>query len=146
MSTATYITPERYSAIVDLPICLPQTALRRSDVVQIASFRLERGQTAVVRLLDMNILRILTPGVVPDIINSSFGWCYTGVFSGHMAASPFIAVASSEVGITGLNQSYEKIIASPGMYTVKVVNNTGKVYTHAVDLSVCVTGVIKLYK
>jgi hypothetical protein len=146
MSQATYITPDRFAAIATIPICLPETELRRGVVLQIASFRLSAGQRAVLRVLDMNILKVLTPGVVPDNINSSYGWCYTGVFAGVMAASPFITVAASQVGITGLKSSCEKIIASPGVYTVKIVNNTGKTYTAAIDLSVTVTGAIKIYE
>lgn len=145
MSTATYISTDRHAAIADVPICLPETALRRGSVVQIASFQLFRGQVAVVRLMDMNIVKVLTPGVVPDNINSSYGWCYAGVFAGAMVASPFITVASSAVGITGLHACCEKVIASPGIYTVKVVNNTGKTAETAIDLAVCVTGVIKIY-
>lgn len=146
MSSAAYITPERYATIKDVPICLSETALRRGNVVQIASFKLSAGQRAVVRLIDLNIIKVLTPGIVPDIINSSYGWCYAGVFAGYMAASPFIVVATSQVGVTSLNSSVEKIIASPGVYTVKVVNNTGKTAETAIDLSVCVTGVIKIYE
>lgn len=145
MSAATYITPQRYATIADLPICLPETALRRSDVITVASFRLSEGQRAVVRMMDLNIVKVLTPGVVPDIINSSYGWCYAGVFCGYMAASPFIAVATSAVGVRSLNSAYERVIASPGFYTVKIVNNTGRSAEFAIDMSVCLTGVIKLY-
>lgn len=145
MSTATYITPERYAAIADIPICLPETALRRGNVLQIASFQISAGQRAVVRLIDMNIVKVLTPGIVTDNINSSYGWCYVGVFAGYMAASPFIVVSSSTVGVSGLMPCCENIIASPGLYTVKVVNNTGRTAETAIDMAVCVTGVIKLY-
>jgi len=145
MSTATYISTDRYAAIADVPICLPETAVRRGNVVQVSVFRLFKGQIAVVRLLDMNIVKVLTPGIVPDNVNSSYGWCFAGVFAGAMAASPFVAVAASQVGITGLGSFGEKVIASPGVYAVKVVNNTGKTAATAVDLSVCLTGVIKIY-
>lgn len=145
MSAATYITPERYARIVDLPVCLPETALRRGDVIQVASFRLSLGQRAVVRLMDLNIVKVLTPGIVPELINSSYGWCYAGVFSGYMAASPFISVATSAVGVRSLNSAYERVIASPGVYCVKIVNNTGRTADTAIDLSVSLTGVVKFY-
>lgn len=146
MSASTYILSSRYASIADVPICLPETTVRRGGVVQIASFKLSLGQRAVIRLLDLSIVRILTPGVVPDIINSSYGWCYAGVYAGYMVASPFVAVASSHVGTTSHPSCCEKIIASPGLYTVKVVNNTGKTADSAIDMSVCVTGVIKIYE
>jgi hypothetical protein len=146
MSAATYITSERYASILDLPICLPETELRRGTVVQIASFKLTAGQVAAVRFLNLNVLHVLTPGVVPDAINSAYGWCYAGVFAGHMVASPFIVVASSQVGSTSLNSAEENLVASPGLYTVLVANNTGKLYDFAIDLLVCVTGVIKIYQ
>jgi hypothetical protein len=145
MSASTYISTARYANIVDLPICLPETELRRSVDLQIASFRLNRGQRAVLRLLNLNVLKVYTPGVIADVINSPFGWCYVGVFAGRMAASPLVYVATAQIGITQLNLFSEFIIASPGIYTVRVVNNTGKVFTSAMDFSVAVTGVIKFY-
>ena len=145
MSASTYISTARYANIVDLPICLPETELRRSVDLQIASFRLNNGQRAVIRLLNLNVLKVFTPGIIADVINSPFGWCYVGVFAGRMASSPFVYVATAQIGITQLNLFSEFIIASPGIYTVRVVNNTGKVATSAMDFSVAVTGVIKFY-
>ena len=146
MSNAAYMSPERYSQVVDLPICLPETELRRASTIQISSFTLAAGQRAVLRCLNMNVLRVLTPGVEPDLINSAYGWVYVGVFAGYMAASPFVVVASSQVGLNELYPNSEKIIASPGTYSVKLVNNTGRTYDKAVDLAVCVTGTIKFYR
>lgn len=145
MSAATYITTERYASMADLPVCLPETTLRRGSVITLASFKLASGQVAVVRVLNMNITQVETPGVIPDYINSSFGWCYVGVFAGVMAASPFISTTSYAVGVSGLNPASERIIHSPGLYTVKLVNNTGRTAASAVDFSVVVTGVIKIY-
>ena len=146
MNTATYVTPERYASISDVPISLPQTELRRGSFIHIASFRLSAGQKAVLRVLDMNVLNVLTPGVSPDQINASFGWCYVGVFAGHMASSPFVYVSTSQVGLVGLPTTCDKVIASPGIYTVQLVNNTGRTFDKAIDLAVCVTGVIKIYE
>ena len=145
MSATTYISTERFAEIANLPICLPETELRRSVDLQIASFELGLGQKAVLRFLSLNVLRVYTPGVTADTINSPFGWCYAGLFAGRMASSPFVYVATSQIGITQLNLFTEYIVASPGIYTVRVVNNTGKDYTNAIDFGVSVTGVIKFY-
>ena len=146
MSAATYITTERYASIADMPICLPQTELRRGSSVTIATFKLEEGQRASIRFMDMNVLRILTPGVTPDRINSTYGICYVGVFAGYMAASPSVTVSTDRVGTASLNAGCESVIASPGVYTVKLINNTGKTAAAGLDLSICVTGVVKIYE
>ena len=145
MSASTYISGDRYAAIVDLPICLPETELRRSVDLQISSFELASGQRAVIRFLNLNVLKVLTPGVIADTVNSPYGWCYVGVFGSKMAASPLTYVATSQIGNTQLNLFTETILASPGIYTVRVINNTGKVFQTAMDFSVAVTGVIKFY-
>lgn len=145
MSASTYISKDRYAAILDLPICLPETELRRSVDLEIASFGLALGQRAVIRFLNLNVLKVFTPGVIADTVNSPFGWCYAGVFSGRMAASPIAYVSTAQIGNTQLNLFQEVVLASPGVYTVRIINNTGKVFQTAMDFSVAVTGVIKFY-
>lgn len=149
---AVYITPERYAAIANLPICLPETELRRGSYVQASVFKLAPTQKASIRLLSLTITRILTPGVIPDNVNSSYGLASVGIYGpisliyGYMLCSPIISVSVGGVGTAMLNPYTSHEISTPGIYVAAVFNNTGRVAQYAVDLSVCVTGVVKFYK
>ncbi|MHC4332506.1 MAG: hypothetical protein ACYSUV_02000 [Planctomycetota bacterium] len=151
MRAASYITPDRFSAVANLPISLPQVELRRGSSIQLAEFRLTVGQFAIVRLLNLNVIKVLNPGTVPDIVNSSFGVASAGVYGpinswgGHMLCSPIIRVTSAGIGVASLNPYSEHIIGSPGLYVVQVFNNTGRTFDFALDMAVSVTGVIKFY-
>lgn len=146
-----YITPDRFDAIGDVGICLPQTELRRGSIIQIASFKLRPSQRAVVRVLNLTLLKVLTPGVIPDTVNSSFGVAAVGVYGpvntygGLMVCSPIIKTVSAGLGVAFLNPYTDNTIVSPGIYVVNVFNNTGKSAAAAIDLSVAVTGQIKIY-
>jgi hypothetical protein len=146
-----YITPDRFAGIGDLGICLPQTELRRGSIIQIASFKLEQSQKATIRVLNLNVIKVLTPGVVPDIVNSSFGIASVGVYgpintwNGHMVCSPIIRVTAGGLGVASLNPYTDNSIVSPGIYVVNVFNNTGRSAESAIDLSISVTGQIKFY-
>ena len=148
---AVYITPDRFAAIGSLPISLPQTELRRGSVIQASVFKLKPAQIAVIRMLNLTVLKVLTPGVVPDIINSTFGIVGAGVYGpinswgGHMVCSPFIRVASNGLGTASLNPYVEYRVATPGVYVVALFNNTGRTSNFALDVSVNMTGLIKFY-
>lgn len=149
---AVYITPERYAAVANLPISLPETELRRGSYVQVSVFHLEPSQIASIRVMALTITRILTPGIVPDNVNSTYGLASLGIYGpvgfvdGFMLCSPIISVAVGGVGTTALNPYVDHVIATPGTYVAAVFNNTGRTAPYAVDLSVCATGVCKFYK
>ena len=149
---AVYMTPERYAAIANLPIALPETELRRGSYVQVAAFKLLPGQRASVRVFALTLTRILTPGIIPDIVNSSYGIASAGIYgpirdySGIMLCSPFISVSTPGVGTSSLNPYTDHPITTPGLYVVAVFNNTGRASQYAIDVAVCVTGVVKFYK
>jgi len=149
---AVYITPDRYAAIANLPISLPETELRRGSFIQASVFKLAPTQRASIRVLSLAITRILTPGVLPDNINSSYGLATVGIYGpinlvyGYMLCSPIISVSVGGVGTAMLNPYTDHEISTPGVYVAAVFNNTGRTAEYAVDLSVCVTGVVKFYK
>jgi hypothetical protein len=148
---STYITPDRFAGIGDMGISLPQTELRRGSIIQIASFKLKASQRAMIRILNLNVIRVLTPGVVPDIVNSSFGIATVGVYgpintwNGNMVCSPIIHATAAGLGVATLNPYTDNSIVTPGIYIVAVFNNTGRSAASAIDLSVSVTGQIKFY-
>ena len=146
-----YITPDRFAGIGDMGISLPQTELRRGSIIQIASFKLGPSEQAMIRVMNLNVIKVLTPGIIPDIVNSSFGICTVGVYgpintwNGHMICSPIIRVTAAGLGVAAMNPYVDNSIVSPGIYVVNVFNNTGRSAASAIDLSISVTGQIKFY-
>jgi hypothetical protein len=146
-----YITPDRFAGIGDMGISLPQTELRRGSIIQIASFKLGPSEQAMIRVLNLNVIKVLTPGIIPDIVNSSFGICTVGVYgpintwNGNMICSPIIRVTAAGLGVATVNPYVDNSIVSPGIYVVNVFNNTGRSAASAIDLSISVTGQIKFY-
>ena len=146
-----YITPDRFAGIGDMGISLPQTELRRGSIIQIASFKLGPSEQAMIRVMNLNVIKVLTPGIIPDIVNSSFGICTVGVYgpintwNGHMICSPIIRVTAAGLGVATMNPYVDNSIVSPGIYVVNVFNNTGRSAASAIDLSISVTGQIKFY-
>lgn len=146
-----YITPDRFEGIGDFGISLPQTELRRGSIIQIAAFKLRQSEKATIRVLNLNVIKVLTPGIVPDSVNSSFGIAAVGVYgpintwNGHMTCSPIIKTVSGGMGVSMLNPYTDNSIVSPGIYVVQVFNNTGRSAESAIDLAVSVTGQIKFY-
>jgi hypothetical protein len=150
--SAVYITPERYATIANLPVSLPEAELRRGAYIQLAVFKLAPTQKAAIRVLALTVTKILTPGVIPDNINSTFGLATVGIYGpinliyGCMLCSPIVSVSVGGVGTAALNPYTNHVIDTPGVYVAAVFNNTGRTSDYAIDMSVCVTGVVKFFK
>lgn len=136
----TYVTPNRLNRSLALPITLPQTELRRARSIRLGHFKLMTGQSLELRALNLHLLKILTPGVVPDYINKPLGFVSVGVYFGTMLCSSIALVRARNIGCVQFNPYQSRVLRTPGIYTVMVSNNTNNV-----DASVCVTGSMKLY-
>ena len=142
----TYVQETRRAAVVDLPISLPQAELRRGNELLLASAPLALGQRLSVRVLTLTVLKILSSGSAPDRINTPQGLCSVGVYVGEMLCTPLCLVVAGQVGTAALNAFAPHDFVTPGVYTVRAFNNTGRVIGKAADLSICATGVLKLYQ
>lgn len=140
-----YVTQSRHASVLDIPFCLPQSELRRGSSLLIGFVDLKEGQRLQFRQLAINVVKILTSGVAQDTINTEHGLATLGVYHSTMLCSPVIEVAGKNTGLTSLNPFISRDIVNPGRYSVVVYNNTGRTASTAVDLSVSVTGVAKLY-
>jgi hypothetical protein len=130
---------------MNVPICLPQTEMRRGSTLHVASFALLSGQRAEIRSLNLSIVRLFTPGVNFSEINKPFGLASLGVFDDdQMACSPIIGVHAHELGTTSLNPSIRHTLMTPAVYRIVVTNNTGLTYDTSLDFAVVVTGCIKI--
>jgi len=134
------VTTSRLARTLDLPITLGQTELRRYKNIQLAHVPVIQGQMLVIRVLTLHILKLLTPSVTPSVTNSALGMCSVGVYYGSMLTAPLAYVRVNNAGSALLNPYVRHTFATPGIYTVVISNNTSNC-----DLSVCVTGAMKLY-
>ena len=135
-----YITPSLFARVVSLPISLPQTELRRGKSIHISSDVLADDQILALKSLNLHVLKILTPGVVPVYASKVMGVVSVGIYDSPMLCSGGCLVRGYQVGVTQFNPWQTRLIYNPGTYTIVVSNNTTNV-----DVDVCVTGSIKLY-
>lgn len=141
------ITTERFSKTISVPVSLVQTELRRGSVMKLATVELEAGQSMQLRFLFLNVIRILTPGVLADEVNTGFGLAFCGVYhENDMAASPVGSVIARTTGIHSTSPHYTSDYTTPGSYSVLLWNNTGRTVDGAADLAVSVTGALKITK
>ena len=141
-----YATTRQLDGAGHLFICLPQTEVRRGNSVRLASFDLLSGEAVELRYLVLNILRRLTHGAVSDEVNTGFGLATVGLYAGSMLSSPLVALSAMTVGATMLNPAISRRITTPGHYEVRVFNNTGRVVAGSVDLSLVVTGALRIFR
>ena len=141
-----YVTTQQFDRAGHIFLALPQTELRRGNFVHLATFEIALGEAVELRYLVLNVLRILTPGAVPDYIHSDLGLATVGLYSGSMLCSPLVSLSSVAVGATMLNPALPRRISTPGRYQVKLFNNTGRTVAGAVDLSVVVTGALRVFR
>ena len=135
-----YVTDTRFSNTVGVPISLPQTELKRSKSVQIAQWNLETGQKLVLKSLSLQVVRILTPGVLPVYSTTALGTTSVGLYLDGAITSPIGIASASTVGSFAVNPRAAHVAVTPGLYTVVVSNNTENI-----DVSVCVSGLMRIY-
>lgn len=135
-----FVTPAIFSRSLALPIALAQTELRRGKQIQIMQFDLKPGQLLELRCLNLHLIKVLTPGVIPTYVNRSLGLASVGVYEGSMLTGAGALVKGLQVGVSQFNQWSVRRFISPGSYEVIISNNTRNI-----DVSVAVTGTLKVY-
>lgn len=135
-----YVTPNRLSRVLDIPISFAQTELRRGKYIQIAQIPIELNQRLHVRGLVIHCVKNLTPGISPVYATTSLGTVSVGVYFGSVLTSPLALAYVLNLGVSSVNPFQVVKCLSPGVYTVVISNNTTNM-----DFSVAATGVAKLY-
>lgn len=134
------LTPARFNAILTVPFNLAQTELRRSKTLHVATLPLFTGQWMDLASMTLNVLRVLTPGASPEYVNTALNSVSVGLYFGDSVASPVAVVKTATVGASVLNPYRRVRVGAPGVYTIKVSNNTSNL-----DFSVVVTGALRLH-
>lgn len=135
-----YITKERLARTLHVPFAFPQTELRAGRSMTVAVLNLARGQRLEVRSLTLNVLRVLTTGLLPALRYNALSVCSIGLYAGESSACPLVYASAQGNSSATSNPNRRHTIEGPGKYTVVVRNNTSNV-----DLSVAGTGAAKLY-
>ncbi len=134
------VTPNRLNQIIDVPIYFAATELKRYRNIQIAQVPVTLGQKLVLRTLTLHLIKSLTPNIQPYLFNSALGQISVGVYFGTMLTSPLAVAKMSGIGSCTVNPFAQHVLATPGIYTVLISNNTTNC-----DFSVAVTGAVKLF-
>lgn len=134
-----FVTTQRYARVLDLPFNFAQTEVRSGKAITVAVIPVAQHQRLVVRSLTIMVVTILTPGAVPEYLNTAMYLCSAGLYRGTMITSPLIYTAFAEASAVS-NPFSPCVIETPGNYTLTVSNNTSNI-----DLAVVVTGSAKLY-
>jgi len=122
-----------------LPIALPQTELRSQTYLQIGTFTVVLGQRLEISCLFLHCFKILTPGVVPALADSTLGLCSVGMMASSMLTSAVGLVTIFQPGVAGWNEVQPVVITAPGVYQLMVYNNARNA-----DLDVVVTGAARI--
>jgi hypothetical protein len=141
-----YITQASRQDIIDLPLCLPQTALAPYEILPIATVDLKLGQRLRFRWANLQLVNI--PDEVNGI-NRSMGYCclamYANIDNIHKpTGQPLVYLSSSELKkVKSLNPYTYRDFTVPARYEFLVINNdTGSPDRTS---SVVVTGTLRLY-
>jgi len=118
----------------------PQTELRRSKYLQVAQIPVTIGQSLHVRGLTINVIKNLTPGLLPVYSTTSLGTVSVALYFGNTLTSPLVLAYVANLGVSSSNPYAVRTFPSPGVYTVLISNNTSNM-----DFSVSATGCAKLY-
>ena len=134
-----FVNSVRRDRCVDLPISMAQTELRAGKTLSILQIKLALGQRLELRSLSIGMPAVLTPGLVPEYLNTAMSMCSVGLYRGTIITGP-LAYTTSIGAVTTTNPFSPCVVESPGVYNVTVSNNTSNL-----NLSVVVAGAIKLY-
>lgn len=135
-----YLVATEFDRIQTMPISLPQTELRRQKSLQVATVVLNLGQVLELRSLNLHLIKILTPGVLPALVNTSLGLVSVGLYLGSAMTTGGIAlVVASAPGVSSYHPAQPARVTAPGLYKVFVTNNSSNI-----DVTAAVTGSAKI--
>lgn len=135
-----YLTQERFSKILTVPLSLPQTQIRRYDTETLGSISIELGQRLRFRWAAGHVVR---SGVGSQgKVNSAFGLAYMGLYLnsfGYPAGVPIALLDMDTEGVHRTNHFRSWEVSTPGFYEILITNNLIES-----DLEVVATAILQL--
>lgn len=135
-----YVTDQRLSRTLNLPISLPETELRAGKSILVCTLTLVDGQCMHINSLTLKIVQLLTVGVLPVKIYDAYGIASVGVYPSGSDATPIAYASSNDNTPYTSNPFCRHTIDGPGSYDVVVRNNTSNI-----NLAVNATGTAKIH-
>jgi hypothetical protein len=125
-----YITYNKLSNTLDVPINLPATEIDMGDWLLIATVQVTAPAQLTYRVMNLNFLSsdfALANIASQNLIVPNFGLCYVGLFYNYTSGDPSTLAAldvlsSSSLGVT-TRTAAPLIITTPGTYSWIAVNN-----------------------
>lgn len=134
-----FVTTNLFPRIFDVPFNFGQTELNRGKMIVMSQFELAINQKFELRMLTINLIRILTPGAIPVYLNTALELCSVGLYRGNMLTGP-LAYAAFRDQACSTYAFARCTVATPGIYRIMISNNTSNV-----DMAVAATGSFKFY-
>lgn len=137
----TYVAEKRFHSIVQVPLALPETALSRGQILQVAAIQIRTGDILRIAWLNLHLINILTPQVIPSIYSQKYGLVNACVSTSLATTGQGCNIGLNSPGTVALNPYYTVEYRSPGIYYVLVANNTSNI-----DASVVMTGMARVFR
>jgi hypothetical protein len=152
-----YLTESKLSSTVDLPIALPDTLLKQSDYVVIATVKLLAGQRLSLRVLSLQLLASTIDPAIVDATNKiipNLGAAYVVLRKDYASGVPGDTGALDytyleSIGVVS-RTLVPYVVSTPGNYSVIVANNmqassASPIPTStSIDFNIIVTGQFRL--
>ncbi len=152
-----YLTENKLKSLVDLPIALPDTLLKQSDYVVVATVKLSASQRLSLRALNLQLLSGTVDPAAADASNKiipNLGAAYvvlrkdyTSGIPGDTGALDYVYIGA--VGVV-IRSTVPLVLSAPGNYSIIVANNmqasaSSPISTStSIDFNVIVTGQFRL--
>lgn len=154
-----YLTESKLRNNVDLPIALPDTTLKQSDYLVVATVKLLSAQRLSLRSLTLQLLESTVATSLVDSTNkiiSNLGLAYVVLRKDYVSGTPGTTGALDYIYVDSLTTATRSIVpvvlTTPGNYSIIVANNmqassatTAVIPTSTpIDFKVIVTGNFRL--
>jgi len=140
-----YLTESRLKSVVDLPISLPDTTIKQSDYLVVATVNVSAGQRLSLRSLTLQMLSSTVTNSLIDPTNkivANLGLLYVVLRQNYVSVTPGDTGALDYLLLNDLGvisrTAAPVSVTTPGYYSILVANNMQGSNTSAIPASVSI--------
>lgn len=152
-----YLTESRLKSVIDLPISLPDTTVKQSDYLVVATVNLTAGQRLSLRSMTLQMLSSTVTNSLVDPTNkivANLGLLYAVLRQNYVSGTPGSTGALDTIFLTDIGVVSRTLppvyVTTPGYYSIIVANNmqgsnTSPIPTStSIDFKAVLTGQFRL--